>query len=217
MNENNQKNHWDKTYQSTADFFGHEPSEFGMGAMRTFLANGANKILELGCGQGRDTLHFLKHGLEVIAYDYSETCLNQLMDKAKKLGLDKNLTVEHHDLRKGIPLADETIDACFSHMFFTMHLNENELALIFKECHRILKHGGMNIYSVRNVHDPHFKKGVHRGEDMWENQMGFVVHFFSMDKIQRLASGYDLLYTKEFDDDSPPFTKKLYEVVLLKP
>lgn len=205
------------TYQSTADFFGHEPSEFGTGAMRTFLANGAKKILELGCGQGRDTLHFLKHGLEVIAYDYSETCLTQLMDKAKKMGLDKNLTVEHHDLRKGIPLPDESIDACFSHMFFTMHLNENELALIFKECHRILKHGGMNIYSVRNVHDPHFKKGVHRGEDMWENQMGFVVHFFSMEKIQRLASGYDLLYTKEFDDNSPPFTKKLYEVVLLKP
>jgi SAM-dependent methyltransferase len=205
------------TYQSTADFFGHEPSEFGTGAMRTFLANGAKKILELGCGQGRDTLHFLKHGLEVIAYDYSETCLNQLMDKAKKMGLDKNLTVEHHDLRKGIPLLDESIDACFSHMFFTMHLNENELALIFKECHRILKHGGMNIYSVRNVHDPHFKKGIHRGEDMWENQMGFVVHFFSMDKIQRLAVGYDLLYTKEFDDNSPPFTKKLYEVVLLKP
>lgn len=217
MNENNQKNHWDMTYQSTADFFGHEPSEFGTGAMRTFLANGAKKILELGCGQGRDTLHFLKHGLEVIAYDYSETCLNQLMEKAKKMGLDKNLTVEHHDLRKGIPLLDESIDACFSHMFFTMHLNENELAFIFKECHRILKHGGMNIYSVRNVHDPHFKKGIHRGEDMWENQMGFVVHFFSMDKIQRLAVGYDLLYTKEFDDNSPPFTKKLYEVVLIKP
>jgi hypothetical protein len=51
VNENNQKNQWDKTYQSTADFFGHEPSEFGMGAMRTFLANGAKKILELGCGR----------------------------------------------------------------------------------------------------------------------------------------------------------------------
>jgi predicted SAM-dependent methyltransferase len=98
-----------------------------------------------------------------------------------------------------------------------MHLTETELAFIFKECRRVLKHGGMNIYSVRNVNDPHYKKGTHRGEDMWENPMGFVVHFFSLEKVQRLAVGYDLLYTKEFEDTSPPFTKKLYEVVLLKP
>ncbi|MDD1767793.1 MAG: class I SAM-dependent methyltransferase [Methanomassiliicoccales archaeon] len=213
----NQRNHWDKTYQSTSDFFGHEPSEFGMGAMRTFVANGAKKILELGCGQGRDAIHFLKHGMEVAAFDYSETCVNQLMERAKKMGLDKGLTASVSDLRKGIPLPDESVDACFSHMFFTMHLSEKELAFIFNECHRVLKHGGINIYSVRNVNDPHYRKGKHHGEDMWENPMGFVVHFFSLEKVQRLAVGYDLLYTKEFDDPSPPFTKKLYEVVLLKP
>jgi SAM-dependent methyltransferase len=185
--------------------------------MRTFVANGTKKVIELGCGQGRDTLHFLKHGLDVVAYDYSGTCVDQLKERAKKLGLDKNLTTEVRDLRHGIPLPDESVDGVFSHMFFTMHLNENELAYIFKECHRVLKHGGMNIYSVRNIKDPHYRKGKHHGEDMWENQMGFVVHFFSPQKVQRLAVGYDLLYTKEFEDPSGPFTSKLYEVVLLKP
>jgi SAM-dependent methyltransferase len=213
----NQRTHWDNTYQSSGDFFGHEPSEFGMGAMRTFVANGAKKVVELGCGQGRDTIHFLKHGLDVVAYDYSGTCVDQLKERAKKLGFEKNLTAEVRDLRHGIPLQEESVDGVFSHMFFTMHLNENELAYIFKECHRVLKHGGMNIYSVRNIKDPHYGQGKHHGEDMWENQLGFVVHFFSPEKVQRLAVGYDLLYTKEFDDTSPPFTKKLYEVVLLKP
>jgi hypothetical protein len=102
-------------------------------------------------------------------------------------------------------------------MFFTMHLTENELAYIFKECHRVLKHGGMNIYSVRNIRDPHYKKGRHHGEDLWESEAGFVVHFFSIEKVQRLADGYDLLYTKEFDDPTPTYTRKLYEVVLVKP
>ncbi|MGD0057442.1 MAG: class I SAM-dependent methyltransferase [Methanomassiliicoccales archaeon] len=213
----NQKNHWEKTYRSNEDFFGHEPSEFGMEAMRTFVANGAKKILELGCGQGRDTLHFLRHGLDVTAYDYSETCVQQLIKKAKNLGFEKNLTAEVTDLRNGIPLPKESVDAVFSHMFFTMHLTENELAYIFKECHRVLKHGGMNIYSVRNTRDPHYKKGKHHGEDLWESQAGFVVHFFSIEKVQRLAEGYDLLYTKEFDDPTPTYTRKLYEVVLIKP
>jgi SAM-dependent methyltransferase len=215
--ETNQKNHWDRTYQSSADFLGHEPSEFGMGAMRTFVANGTKKVIELGCGQGRDTIHFLKHGLEVTAFDYSETCVNQLQERAKKMGLEKNLTASVHDLRKGVPLPDESMDACFSHMFFTMHLSEKELAFIFKECHRVLKHGGINIYSVRNVNDPHYKKGIHHGEDMWENPMGFVVHFFSLEKVLHLAEGYDLLYTKEFDDPTTTYTRKLYEIVLVKP
>jgi len=52
---------------------------------------------------------------------------------------------------------------------------------------------------------------------MWENPMGFVVHFFSEEKIRRLAVGYDVLWVSEFEDRSPPFIKKLYEVALMKP
>ncbi len=83
---NHQRDHWDATYEATLDFFGHEPSEFGKGAMRTFQANGAKKILELGCGQGRDTIMFLKHGFEVVALDYSEAAIRHLLEQAKEAG-----------------------------------------------------------------------------------------------------------------------------------
>jgi hypothetical protein len=52
---------------------------------------------------------------------------------------------------------------------------------------------------------------------MWQNPLGFVVHFFTEEKIRRLSSGYDVVSIKEFEDRSPPFVKKLYEVVLRKP
>lgn len=212
-----QKNHWERTYQSKADFFGQKPSEFGIGALKTFVADGSKRILELGCGQGRDTLLFLEEGPEVVAYDYSETCMRQLTEKARELGLDGSLTAEVRDVREGIPLPDESVDAVFSHMFFTMRLTEAELARIFRECRRVLKHGGLNIYSVRNVKDPHYMKGKHHGEDLWESQAGFVVHFFSIEKVQRLAEGYEILRLREFDDPTPAYTRKLYEVVLVKP
>ncbi len=122
-----------------------------------------------------------------------------------------------HDAREGIPVEDGAVDGVFSHMFFTMHLNEKELSHIFHECLRALRSGGLNIYSVRNINDPHYGEGVHHGEDMWENSLKFVVHFFSLEKVERLAKGYDLQYTREFDDPSGPFVKKLYEVVLMKP
>ena len=99
-------------------------------------------------------------------------------------------------------------------MFFTMHLKEGELASIFKEVLRVLRPGGLNIYSVRNVNDSHFRRGRHVEEDMWEMN-GFVVHYFSMEKVERLASGYEILSVEEFEEGSLP--KKLYQVVLRKP
>jgi hypothetical protein len=98
-----------------------------------------------------------------------------------------------------------------------MQFPEKELYFIFSEVLRVLKPGGLNIYSVRNVNDPHFGIGKHFGEDMWQTPLDFVIHFFSEDKVRRLAAGYDVLWIKEFDDPTPPFNKRLFEVALQKP
>lgn len=212
-----QMSRWDSTYSTNQDFFGKDASQLGLSALPVFQSHKARKILELGCGQGRDTLFLARNGMEVTALDYSETGLCQIKDKAVTRGLDGSVVLKVGDARDGLPFDDRSFDGCFSHMFFTMQLTEKELAFIFFEVLRVLRPGGLNIYSVRNVHDPHFGKGKHFGEDMWQNPLGFVVHFFSEDKVKRLASGYNILWIKEFDDPTPPFTKKLYEVALQKP
>jgi len=216
MNEDEQRKQWESTYTSRPDFFGAEPSDLAVRAADIFKRNGCRKVLELGCGQGRDTCLFAKEGFQVIALDYSESGICQMREKAKEMCMESKVECVCHDLRDGIPLPDGSVDAVYSHMLFTMELWEKEIQFILDECRRVLRPGGLNIYSVRNDHDPHFGKGPHKGEDMWQNPMGFVVHFFSEDKIKRLSKGYDVVHIREFDDTSPPFTKKLYEVLLRK-
>ena len=46
--------------------------------------------------------------------------------------------------------------------------------------------------------------------------MGFVVHFFSQDKVGRLAKGYGILGIREFEETADQIRKKLYEVILKK-
>jgi hypothetical protein len=82
---------------------------------------------------------------------------------------------------------------------------------------RILRPGGYNIYSVRSDKDPHYLKGKHFGEDMYQNQLGFVVHFFTEDKIKRLSKGWEILGIRESIEGSHPFDKHLYEVTMRKP
>lgn len=212
--EIDQREHWESIYRNSPDRFGFEPSIIAQVALRMFQDEGAKTILELGCGQGRDTLLFLAKGIEVIGLDYSPTCLTQLKERATTHQLEHLVDLRMCDIREGIHLPNHSVDGCFSHMFFTMRLEESELSTIFREVLRVLKPGGLNIYSVRNVNDPHFQNGRHIEEDMWEMN-GFGVHYFSIDKVKRLASGYKILSVEEFEEGVLP--KRLYQVVLRKP
>jgi ubiquinone/menaquinone biosynthesis C-methylase UbiE len=214
--EKDQRLHWDETYKME-DFFGAKPSLFAENSLEIFKQAGVEEILELGCGQGRDTWLFARNGLKVYAIDYSDAGICQMREKAKEKALDKLITLKVRDVRRGIPLPDESIDAIYSHMFFNMEFLEEEIFAIFQECLRVLRPGGLNIFSVRSEHDPHYQKFTHLDEDMYQNPMGFAVHFFTQDKIERLSEGYEIESIEEFEDPDPPFTKMLYDVILRKP
>ena len=59
-------------------------------------------------------------------------------------------------------------------MLYCMALTLNELENLNNEIYRILKPNGINIYTVRHTNDGDYKKGIHRGEDLYEND-GFIV------------------------------------------
>ncbi len=208
-----QRSHWEGVYSKDRYRFGEEPSPLARDTLQLFRREGTNTIAELGCGHGRDAIFFLKNGIEVKGFDYAETGLCGLEEKARELEIEDDLYTEVGDIRVGIPIDDESVDACYSHMFFTMELTEAELEYIFQEVHRILKPGGLCIYSVRNVNDPHYGRGEHRGEDMWEMN-DFVVHYFSEEKVKRYTEGFRLLTLEEFEEGGLP--KRLFKVVLRK-
>ena len=84
-----------------------------------------------------------------------------------------------------------------------------DLDKLNSEIHRILKPGGINIYTVRNTDDGDYKKGIHRGEDLYEID-GFIIHFFSKKTIQNLINGYENLSIDYFEEGS--FPRKLFFV-----
>ena len=77
-----------------------------------------------------------------------------------------------------MPFESNSFDACYSHMLYCMALTLDELIKLNKEIKRVLKPGGVNIYTARNTDDGDYKKGIHRGEDLYEID-GFIIHFFS--------------------------------------
>ena len=210
---NAQNSHWDITYNKNSEIFGSAASASAQYAAAFLQKKGMKSILELGAGQGRDTLFFADKGFHVHALDYSNTSVAEIQKKAAAQGHSQNIPAKCHDIRHALPFPYNFLDACYSHMLFCMALTTSELHFLSGEIRRVLKPKGICIYTVRHAGDSHYKTGIHRGEDMYEVG-GFIVHFFSKEKILQLAAGYKLLDITEFEEGGLP--RKLFRVTLEK-
>ena len=74
---------WNKVYSSDASFFGDGPSNFGLDCYEEFKRNRVKRILELGCGQGRDAIFFASKGIDVVAIDLSQIAVDALSKMTK--------------------------------------------------------------------------------------------------------------------------------------
>lgn len=104
------------------------------------------KILDFGCGSGRDTMYFLKSGFDVTATDGSEELCKYASEytgiQVKQMLFQDLDEVDYYD----------GIWACSS----ILHLSKNELRIVMNKMSRALKSGGI-IYTS-------FKYGNFEGE-----------------------------------------------------
>ena len=203
---NRQSQHWETNFSNKPEMFGLEPSLPAKKALNIFKENNYSKIVELGAGLGRDSIYFGKNSINVTALDYSENGIKVINEKIKKGNLTSSISTLKFDIREDLPFESNSVDACYSHMLYCMALTQKDLDKLNREIYRILKPGGINIYTVRNTDDGDYKKGIHRGEDLYEID-GFIIHFFSKDKILNLTSGFKnisicLLYTSPSPRDT---------------
>jgi ubiquinone/menaquinone biosynthesis C-methylase UbiE len=93
---------------------------------------GGKKVLDAGCGTGRNTVRFLEYGAEVTAVDVSAEMLKKLKNKKS---LVKTIQADVIDL----PLNDELFDIVVSNLVLG-HLYWPEKAIA--EFYRVLKNDG---------------------------------------------------------------------------
>lgn len=209
-----QQNHWQFKLSTKPDMFGEVPSASTRSAAARFDAAGLRNILELGAGQGRDTSLFLQRGFHVTALDYSAAGVEAINKKIAALGLSQMAAVRQHDVRLALPAGDNSFDACYSHMLYCMAFSWDELLRLSAEVHRVLRPGGLQVYTVRTVRDPHFNTGVPLGDNVFETSGGYIVRFFDEAMVRRLLPGFELVAIEEFEEDKLP--KRLFAVTVRK-
>ena len=204
---NQQSNYWEANFSEKPTMFGLTPSVAALSALKRFEEENIKKIVELGAGLGRDTIFFSENKIKVDALDYSPAAIKIIKKKTNDKNLSKLVSTKIFDLRDNLPYKNNSIKGIFSHMLYCMALTNSNIENLNNEILRVLEPGGINIFTVRHTDDGDYKKGIHRGEDMYEND-GFIVNFFSKEKINSLHKGFKNLSTTKFEEGS--FPRKLF-------
>ncbi|MFK3732293.1 class I SAM-dependent methyltransferase [Streptomyces sp. NPDC088090] len=204
-----QREHWQQTYGAHPGMYGEDPSEPAVHAAGVFRTAGVREVLELGAGHGRDALYFARQGFSVLAADFSPVGLEQLRRAAAAQGTEDRVTTAVHDVREPLRLADDSVDAVFAHMLLCMALSTEEIHALVAEVRRVLRPGGVFVYTVRHTGDAHYGAGTGHGDDIWEHG-GFAVHFFPRDLVDSLADGWTLEEVHPFEEGGLP--RRLWRV-----
>ncbi len=205
-----QSQHWESNFSNKPEMFGLNPSLPAKKALKLFQEKKINKIIEIGAGLGRDTIFFAKNKIHTTALDYSFSGIKVINQKTNKENLSNYISAKLFDVREKLPFEDSSVEACYSHMLYCMALTSSDLEKLNNEILRILKPGGINIYTVRHINDGDFQNGTHRGEDLYEND-GFIVHYFSEEKVNSLLNGFKNISLEKFEEGT--FPRKLFFVV----
>lgn len=200
-------------YATHPGMYGDQPSAPAAHAAAVFRAAGVHDVLELGAGHGRDALFFARQGFAVQAVDFSTTGLRQLRQAADASGLGERVSTTVHDVREPLPLPDASVDGVFAHMLLCMALSTEQIHAVVAEARRVLRPGGLFVYTVRHIGDAHYGAGTAHGDDIYETG-GFAVHFFSRELVDALADGWTGIDVHAFEEGDLP--RRLWRITQVR-
>jgi SAM-dependent methyltransferase len=177
---------WNKVYSEDSSFFGDEPSKFALMCYdKEFVKHKVKRILELGCGQGRDSLFFASKGLEVYAIDSSKVAIENLKSKLKKLYL--HIDLKNIDAVESLPFANNYFDAVYSHMFYNVGFSNDELKFYLVNQNVFLRVEEYYLFLLEMT-DIMYKKGTKIAENIYDIN-GFHIRFFTKQDIKFFVNG----------------------------
>lgn len=165
-------------------------------------------ILELGCGEGRDTRTLLAAGFDrLTALDRSEPA-RHLSEEVRWL---------RHDLREPLPFADATYDVVLASLCLHYFAWEQTEAAV-REVRRVLRPGGLLLCRVNSVHDVHHgATGFPALGPHFYQVNGRPKRFFDEVDLRRLFVGWPTVSMQELTIARYEQPKAVWEVILTRP
>lgn len=164
-----------------------------------------SKILELGCGVGRDALFFAKNGHSVIATDGSGVVIEQ-NNKYQY----KNVTFDVLDIRDKLPYTSAEFDIVFANL--SLHYYEDKVTrAVIKEIAFILKPEGLLVFACKSKDDYRTKGAREVEKNIFVAKNDHAIHLFSAEYVTEILG--DRFKTILLDEVDEEYTGKVTSIV----
>lgn len=191
---NRDVDYWNDFYKNK--FSTSEPTAFAR-TILPYLEPG-KKLIDIGCGNGRDSLFFYQHGINVLGIDASDVAVSRLQREAQ----EGRLTFLCGDFTY-LPTEAETYDYCYSR--FTLHaINQEQSDRFLAHAQQLLKDGGVIWIEARSVNDDLYGKGIPLGKNEFvyqDHYRRFIEGKVLKDDLERF--GFSVVYSAESRDFAP--------------
>ena len=213
MREEKIISYWSDMY-SRPNVFGTGPTKLAKMANDLIYDKSIQNILEIGCGQGRDSIFFSEKGYSIETFDISENAIT-FVNKTKKSFNLKNLNAIVHDVTEPFSYSNNFFDFVYSNLalqFFDI----DSLEKIFDNIYRVMKDEATILFSTKKKGDKYYDFGTKISEDAYEHK-GITRYFYDKSVLEHmLEHQFEIL---RFDDDhhtNPNSTISEWWKILLK-
>ncbi len=179
--------YWNKFYQDVSGL--NEPSLFAQMCIK--YMNPGESIVELGCGNGRDSIYFYNQKLDVTAIDASWTAINSF----EMYRDHDHMNCVCADFVSWMERCKETFNHCYSR--FTLHaINEAQEDILLHKVHDALKKKGFFYIEARSTEDELYGLGQCVGRNAFRYN-GHFRRFIDMDELKDklLKMGFEIVYS----------------------
>lgn len=201
-----QQSYWNKIYKQL-----NTPSYDGWLDKYIPLLKKSNRIVDLGCGDGSNTIFLNNQNIKnIAACDLSKEALKKVNKLCPEI-----LTL-WFDMSKGLPFYDNTIDVIIADL--SLHYFKWAATIkIVKEISKILVNDGMLLARLNSVND--FNFGALAGikiEDNYFNVNGCTKRFFNKTDICNIFNKWEIKYLSESSTIKYGKTKIVWEISVQK-
>lgn len=114
-------------------------------------------VLDVGCGNGRNTVHLARQGHHVTAVDFSDAALALAQERIRAKELDDHVEFQQADVLEGLDVEDDSIDLVVDAYVSCHFLSPAEQHQYWGEIERVLRDGGQVIWIGMSVDDGYYR------------------------------------------------------------
>jgi SAM-dependent methyltransferase len=122
------------------------------------------RVLDAGCGPGRNSIYLAQHGCQIEAVDFSTAALDVFRKRVSQLSLRPSVKIHEASLLAPLPFDSNSFHVVLD-IYVSCHFVETEcFASYWKQLRRILVPGGLALTALFGNHDEYYTRLISQSQ-----------------------------------------------------